>query len=137
MSIQDKMLDAMRSRRGVAEGGPLDMETLICSQSVMKFRGGQYDYAEDGKWKWTERRDMMWTKRDALEKSGCLGNAADNEPVFILRGQDMLMPETLEAWASFVERANGGLSTEKSREARKFANEVRGWQQSHFHKIPD
>jgi hypothetical protein len=79
----------------------------------------------------------MWTKKDALEKIGCLQKAAGDEPVFIVRGQDITMPATLEAWATLAEEANGGRSNSKTIEARAFANEVREWQQKHGAKVPD
>lgn len=77
----------------------------------------------------------MWTKRDALEQPGCLGNAADNEPVFIIRGQDTFMPLILEIWARLV--INEDPLNEKAEEAMKFADEVREWQSGHMHKVPD
>lgn len=79
----------------------------------------------------------MWTKKDALEKPGCLSKATDDEPIFILRGQDITMPATLEAWASLAEQANGGKPNGKTIEVRKFANEVRHWQRGHATKAPD
>lgn len=82
----------------------------------------------------------MWTKKDAMEAAargeGCLGRAADDEPVFILRGQDATMPHMLEFWANAVEQMNDE-SNSKILDARKFAREVRAWQREHGCKIPD
>lgn len=78
----------------------------------------------------------MWTKNDALTKPGCLSKAADDEPVFILRGQDATMSKMLRHWAHLVTEANGG-PNEKTVEAIVFADEVEQWQRSHYHKIPD
>jgi hypothetical protein len=35
----------------------------------------------------------------AANGRGCLGRAADDEPVFVLRGQDMLAPDLIDLWA--------------------------------------
>ena len=83
----------------------------------------------------------MWTKKDCLEAAargeGCLGKAGNDEPVFILRGQDITMPSVLVCWAELVESMNGGLPTIKSVEARKFALETIEWQKTHPAKTPD
>jgi hypothetical protein len=85
------------------------------------------------------RRKTMWTKKDAMEAAargeGCLGKAADDEPVFILRGKDAMMAITIEAWAAYVDGV-GGRGT-KSIEARKFAEEIREWQSVNGCKVPD
>lgn len=82
----------------------------------------------------------MWMKKDAMEAAargeGCLGGAADDEPVFILRGQDATMPYMLTLWADVVERQNNG-NNSKTLEARKFAKEVVAWQHRNKTKIPD
>lgn len=42
----------------------------------------------------------MGTKREELENpDGCLGKAADEEPIFILRGKDMIAPFLVRQWA--------------------------------------
>lgn len=61
----------------------------------------------------------------AAAGEGCLGKAADNEPVFILRAQDRLAPDLVETWAL---RAQGfGCPKEKVEEARKLAQAMREW----------
>lgn len=79
----------------------------------------------------------MWTKRDAMTKPGCLLNATDDEPVFVLRGRDIAMPEAIRYWASIVRARNGGNETQKTIEAAKFADEVVAWQRQNGCKIPD
>jgi len=45
----------------------------------------------------------MWTKKDAMEAAargeGCLGKARDDEPVFIIVGDDATMPAVIKFWA--------------------------------------
>ena len=47
----------------------------------------------------------MITKKEVLEAAnrgeGCLGKAADNEPVFVLRAQDIHAADLVEKWAAF------------------------------------
>ena len=40
----------------------------------------------------------MAIKREELV-SGCIAKAADDEPVFVLRAQDMLAPDIVREWA--------------------------------------
>lgn len=75
---------------------------------------------------------------------GCLGKAADDEPVFILRAQDTFAPKVVEFWAERVAQAaaNNGLPDEdatlsKVREARDLARDMRTWQAINFVKVPD
>lgn len=56
---------------------------------------------------------------------GCLGKAADDEPVFILRGQDMISPQLVEEWADIAEHHK--CSADKVAEARALALKMRGW----------
>lgn len=48
----------------------------------------------------------MGTKREELEKmargEGCLGKAADDEPIFILRARDMHAADLVHKWAIFA-----------------------------------
>jgi hypothetical protein len=61
----------------------------------------------------------------AAAGQGCLGKAADNEPVFILRAQDRLAPMLVDEWAL---RAQGfGCPKEKVDEARRLAQAMREW----------
>lgn len=71
----------------------------------------------------------MGTARDEREKAargeGCLGKAADNEPVFILRAQDMLAPALVDQWANLAEAH--GCARSKVNEARDLARLMRMW----------
>lgn len=68
----------------------------------------------------------------AARGEGCLGKAADDEPVFILRGQDVLAPDLVDYWADDAE-ANG-CGPEKVAEARELAAKMRAWPRR---KYPD
>lgn len=77
---------------------------------------------------------------------GCLGKAADDEPVFILRAKDRFAPELVENWAALVERAISGTlsgtvahngSSVKIKEARALAHTMRAWQALNTSKTPD
>jgi len=63
------------------------------------------------------------------------GKIPDDEPVLLLRGQDISSPETLEFWAR-LNRLNGGDET-LSRLAEQHANEMREWQARVAHKAAD
>lgn len=71
----------------------------------------------------------MATKREELAKldagEGCLGKAADDEPIFILRGQDMLSEQGVRDWANRAESV--GCSPEKVKEARQLADKMAEW----------
>lgn len=78
----------------------------------------------------------MGTKREELEKmargEGCLGKAADDEPIFIIRAQDIVAAETVEFWAWKAQ--NYGTPRVKIGGALKLATEMRAWPNQ---KIPD
>lgn len=77
--------------------------------------------------------------RDATARGeGPLAKAADDEPVFLLRGQDCLAARLVESWAI---QANAMMSTCESRpllnkinEARLISEFMDKW---HIHKTPD
>lgn len=71
----------------------------------------------------------MLTAREVREAAargeGCLGRAADDEPVFVLRGQDLLAPDLVDKWAI---DANGlACPWDKVREAKVIAQAMREW----------
>jgi hypothetical protein len=68
----------------------------------------------------------------AAAGKGCLGKAADDEPVFILRAQDMLAADLVFKWA--VEAQALGCPWDKVREAKDLAQQMREWPQR---KNPD
>lgn len=65
----------------------------------------------------------------------CYEKAADDEPVFVLRAQDMLAPEIVREWA--YRALVAGTPIEKVQEARKCADEMENWQIANSKKTPD
>lgn len=81
----------------------------------------------------------MGRKKEELENAllgkGCLGKAADDEPVFILRAQDKLAPDIIREWANRLYQADPTSATVKKRdEARILADQMEAWPNR---KIPD
>ena len=70
-------------------------------------------------------------KRDELI-SGCLSRAADDEPVFVLRGQDKLAPGLIRQWAAQAHAL--GMKQSKVGEALKLADQMEAWPQR---RLPD
>jgi hypothetical protein len=73
----------------------------------------------------------MGTKAQELkllaEGKGCLGKAADDEPLFILRGQDALSGAIVRHWAEIAHLA-GTLNAEKYEEAIHLAKKMDEWE---------
>lgn len=61
----------------------------------------------------------------AARGEGCLGKAADDEPVFVLRAQDMFAANLVEQWAELAEGRR--CPPEKVAEARELAANMRTW----------
>lgn len=83
---------------------------------------------------------MPITKREVMEAAargeGCLGKAADDEPVFVLRAQDSLAPGLIRVWADTLENAKR--VPEKVRGARTIAVKMIDWQRAtQRFKLPD
>jgi hypothetical protein len=83
-------------------------------------------------------------KQMAANGQGCLGKAADDEPVFILRAKDRLAPDAVEHWIRLVEQAahqagasNPRRDSLKLKEAQALAHQMRAWQASNGCKVPD
>ena len=95
----------------------------------------------------------MGLKREELSNPfGCLGKAADDEPIFVLRGQDLLAPTLVRQWARHYAMLNSvprNIGTEhkpeirleipehvraKHDEAMKLAKQMDEW---HIRKLPD
>ncbi len=68
----------------------------------------------------------------AAAGKGCLGKAADNEPVFILRGQDRLSASLVELWANLA--LEHGCDGAKVADAQNLAAAMRRWP---TRKFPD
>ena len=71
------------------------------------------------------------------QRCGHTGRAAVDEPVFILRAQDILAPRVVVRWAHLAEQANVPL--DKVHGALKRAKEMADWQAQHPDrvKMPD
>ena len=63
------------------------------------------------------------------------GKIPDDEPVFLIRGQDICAPLAVFAWADEAERRNA--SSEIVEAARKQAAEMIEWQERGPAKVPD
>jgi len=79
------------------------------------------------------------TKRETLEAAakgeGCLGRAADDEPVFVLRAKDVLATEAIGEW---VGRARWyGVNKEKITAALDDITAMVKWQERNSTKLPD
>ena len=61
----------------------------------------------------------------AARGEGPLGKAANEEPVFILRGQDALAAGIVDLWATTARQA--GVSMLKIKAAREIAHAMRQW----------
>jgi hypothetical protein len=57
--------------------------------------------------------------------STALSRAGDDEPIFVLRAQDVLAPDLVRGWAERAERA--GCAAAKVTEARAIADAMERW----------
>ncbi len=64
-----------------------------------------------------------------------LGKIPDDEPVFLIRGQDLAGPDTLRFWANRAESL--GASREICALVRTHAKDMASWQLYHASKVPD
>lgn len=75
------------------------------------------------------------TKTTVLtDPNSCINRAEDDEPVFVLRANDPLMPKVVQFWANEYQQMklalNGVLSDEqyqKFQEALQIADDARNW----------
>jgi hypothetical protein len=70
--------------------------------------------------------------RSKNSKFDCLERLAPGEPYFVLRAQDELAPELIEAWA--IEAELNDCPPDKVASARAIAKAMRGWTKR---KMPD
>jgi hypothetical protein len=81
----------------------------------------------------------MATKAETLAAAargaGCLGKAAADEPVFILRAHDRLAPLVVEIWADLAKAHEA--PPEKTAGAMALATEMRAWEERNGSKWPD
>jgi hypothetical protein len=55
----------------------------------------------------------------------CLKNAADDEPIFVLRAQDNMAPDTVRVWARTAQTR--GVNPRKVKEAFDIADKMEKW----------
>lgn len=76
------------------------------------------------------------TIANALAGYGCLGKAADDEPVFVLRAKDLIAPMVVDKWAGVAKV--WGTPNAKTEDAKAVARAMRDWQSIHPEtKTPD
>lgn len=72
---------------------------------------------------------------EATAGEGCLGRAADDEPVFTIRAKDVQFGDTLCSWIAGA-RARG-VAMRKIESARAVLQAGREWQEQHGSKLAD
>lgn len=73
------------------------------------------------------------TKADLLaDPNSCLNKAAADEPLFVLRAQDLIAPAVVRYWADLLQGLGG--NPIKAGAARALASEMTGWP---YRKLPD
>lgn len=71
-----------------------------------------------------------------LKYNSCLNKAGNDEPLFILRAQDILAPTLVRGWVKAY-KAFPNHNPAKVTEALALANEMEVWQGMHGRKVPD
>lgn len=72
----------------------------------------------------------MKKKHERDEKQSTFNKALDDEPLFVLRGQDKLAPALISLWCEMAERTGTGPS--KIAEARHIAEQMVAWSRRKF-----
>lgn len=65
----------------------------------------------------------------------CLAKVADDEPIFVLRAQDLLAPDKVRKWA--CEARAKGCPADKVQEAYECATQMDAWAAKNGGKYPD
>lgn len=82
----------------------------------------------------------MITKKEVLEAAargeGCLGRAKDDEPVFVLVGDDILAVGTIQYWMHRLAMYTRS-STDKMDMANETVQHFLAWAGKHGAKVPD
>ena len=81
------------------------------------------------------RKDYQCVQPVAGLVEGTMPTIGENEPVFLLRAKDQIAPDTLDFWASQLEKAGGDPDTVAH--VRRWAGLMRKWQHENESKIPD
>ena len=100
--------------------------------SWMPFQLGQAKSQQDGPWQpWGGRRSLStkeWRSLSTKENPSeydCLAKLNPDEPYFVLRGQDLLAPQLVRAWA--VIARGYGCPIEKTNDALRCATRMENW----------
>lgn len=78
---------------------------------------------------------MIHARNDYNRIQDPQGKIPEDEPVFLIRGQDVVAPEVVEFWATKAHEA--GVDSRMVSAARQHASRMRIWQAEHWSKIPD
>lgn len=86
------------------------------------------------------RKDYDRIQDPAVEQPELLADGSSpigsDEPVFLIRGKDVLAPDCIRHWAIELERLDGH-DPAVVQHALKFADLVQNWQDEHGCKTPD
>lgn len=66
----------------------------------------------------------------------CLAKVAEDEPIFVLRAQDLSAPLVIKMWVELQDMMNV-IDPAKTNEARRLVREMYAWQAKHGCKWPD
>jgi len=78
---------------------------------------------------------MIHARKDYAHIQDPSGKIPEDEPVFLIRGQDVLGPVTLEFWANKLKQRGGDPKMEKM--VRDHADAMMDWQNKNTCKLPD
>jgi len=83
---------------------------------------------------------MIHNREDYNQIQDPSGKIGEDEPVFLLRGQDKFTPELIRHWAILYMRSQSKLSKDVNmtyNSVLAWANRVEIWQEEHGCKVPD
>jgi len=129
IALQKQLLDVQ------AELIKRNCEMISRNQELMMLRA---DLREAERFSWIDVVEKgvpvpPGTKRALLlDSKSCLHKAGVDEPVFLLRAQDMMASELVHQWADLAK--HNGAPAEKWQGAKRIAEAMHNWP---HHKIPD
>jgi len=80
-------------------------------------------------------KKMLHARKDYKRIQDPSNGIGKDEPVFLLRAQDLLAPRIVEEWAKLAE--SNLVDKEMVKLARKHAKKMREWQKKNGAKLPD
>ena len=80
---------------------------------------------------------MLHAREDYMRIQDPEGKIPDDEPVFLLRGQDLAAPDAVRFWADTAAALHGTYDTDIVERALKQADAMDQWQRDHQSKVPD